>query len=139
MAWRPTTRHRCNRFLSSIRPCLPLISSAREFFLSLEEEEEEEDSRPDRIASTNREEEEEGRGRISESSCVPLRRTTFLVVRQIRSNLIIVSASPSPFSLLHLLLLLPHIFVIIGCLRIQLHVGLAQLATVFHANVSFFR
>lgn len=106
--------------------------------LSLEEEEEE-DSRPDRIASTNREEEEEGRGRISESSCVPLRRTTFLVVRQIRSNLIIVSASPSPFSLLHLLLLLPHIFVIIGCLRIQLHVGLAQLATVFHANVSFFR
>lgn len=35
MAWRPTTRHRCNRFLSSIRPCLPLISSAREFFLSL--------------------------------------------------------------------------------------------------------
>lgn len=55
------------------------------------------------------------RGRRDEdlgiSSCVPRKRTTFLVVRQIRSNLSIESASPPPFSLL---LFLPHIFVIFG-------------------------
>lgn len=73
MAWRPTTRHRCNRFLSSIRPW-----SSVNF---------EEDSHLP-IKST--------RNQVALPS---MQRTTFLVVRQIRSNLSIDFSSsvfPSP-------------------------------------------